>query len=237
MSNNNEPKGIHSFSAKLGGKEITIETGRYAEQAGGAVTVRMGDTMLLATATMSKSIREGIDFFPLSVDYEERLYAAGRIPGSFFRREGRPSEQAILTARVTDRPLRPLFPKDLRNEVQVIITALSHDQESQVDMLCIIGASAALTISDVPWEGPIGGVRIGMINGQLVANPTIPDMENSTLDLRVAGTKDAIIMVEAGASEIDEPTMINALRLARESIQDVIRVQEEMRAQLGKPKA
>jgi polyribonucleotide nucleotidyltransferase len=226
----------HRFTAKMGDKEIIIETGKFAEQAGGAVTVQMGDTVLLATATMSKTVRPGMDFFPLSVDYEERLYAAGRIPGSFFRREGRPSEQAILTARVTDRPLRPLFPKDLRNEVQVIITALSHDQESQVDMLCIIGASAALTISDVPWEGPIGGVRIGMINGQLVANPSIPEMENSTLDLRVAGTQDAIIMVEAGASEIDEPTMINALRLAHDSIQDVIRVQNEMRAQLGKPK-
>ncbi len=227
----------HRFTAKIGDKEIVIETGKFAEQAGGAVTVRMGDTLLLATATMSNTVRPGMDFFPLSVDYEERLYAAGRIPGSFFRREGRPTEQAILTARVTDRPLRPLFPKDMRNEVQIIVTALSHDQENPPDMLCIIGASAALTISNVPWDGPIAGVRIGMVNGQLVVNPNIPEMENSTLDLRVAGTKDAIIMVEAGASEIDEATMVNALRLAHDSMQEVIRVQEEMRAQIGKPKS
>src|SRR5882724_4207834 len=227
----------HHFTAKIGDKEIIIESGKFAEQAGGAVTVRMGDTLLLATATMSNSVRPGIDFFPLSVDYEEKLYAAGRIPGSFFRREGRPTEQAILTARVTDRPLRPLFPKDMRNEVQIIVTALSHDQENPPDMLCIIGASAALTISNVPWEGPIAGVRIGMVNGQLVVNPNIPEMENSTLDLRVAGTKDAIIMVEAGATEIDEATMVNALRLAHDSMQEVIRVQQEMQAQIGKPKS
>ncbi|MEP7285087.1 MAG: polyribonucleotide nucleotidyltransferase [Chloroflexota bacterium] len=225
------------FTARLGNEDIIIETGKYAEQAGGAVTVRLGDTLLLATATMSSTVRPGIDFFPLSVEYEERLYAAGRIPGSFFRREGRPSEQAILTARVTDRPLRPLFAGDMRNEVQVIVTALSHDQEHQTDMLCIIGASAALTVSNIPWNGPIGGVRIGLINGELVVNPTIPNMENSTLDLRVAASKDAIIMVEAGAVEVDEATMVRALRLAQESVQDVIRIQEEMRAELGKPKS
>jgi polyribonucleotide nucleotidyltransferase len=227
----------HRFTARLGNKDVIIETGKLAEQAGGAVTVRMGDTVVLATATMSNAVREGIDFFPLSVDYEERLYAAGRIPGSFFRREGRPAEQAILTARVTDRPIRPLFPKDLRNEVQVIITALSHDQEHAVDMLCIIGASAALTISNIPWEGPIGGVRVGLINGEIAINPTIPEMENSRLDLRVAGTKDAIIMVECGAEEVDEATMVKALRAGHEAIQDVIRIQEEMRAQVGKPKS
>ena len=188
----------YRFTAKLGNKDVVIETGKLAEQAGGAVTVRMGDTVILATATMSTVVREGIDFFPLSVEYEERLYAAGRIPGSFFRREGRPAEQAILTARVTDRPIRPLFPSDLRNEVQLIITAWSHDQENAVDMLSIIGASAALTISNIPWDGPIAGVRVGLINGQLVVNPTIPEMENSQLDLRIAGTKDAIIMVECG---------------------------------------
>src|SRR5260221_11080192 len=159
MSNDGQNT-IHPLTAKLGGKEVIIETGRFAEQAGGAVTVRMGDTILLATATMSRYVREGMDFFPLSVDYEERLYAAGRIPGSFFRREGRPAEQAILTSRVTDRSLRPLFPHDMRNDVQVIVTAFSHDQEHQVDMLCIIGASAALSISNIPWEGPIAGVRI-----------------------------------------------------------------------------
>ncbi len=231
-------KGVSQrFTAKIGNQEIIIETGKLAEQAGGAVTVRMGDTLLLATATMSNNIRPGMDFFPLSVDYEERMYAAGRIPGSFFRREGRPTEQAILTSRVTDRSLRPLFPHDMRNDVQVIVTAFSHDQEHQVDMLCIIGASAALSISNIPWDGPIAGVRIGMINNELVVNPTIPEMENSLLDLRVAGTKDAVIMVEAGATEVDEATMVKALRLAHDSMQDVIRIQSEMREKLGKTKS
>jgi len=227
----------YRFSANVGPKEVIIETGRLAEQAGGAVTVRMGDTMLLATATMSARPREGVDFFPLSVDYEERLYAAGRIPGSFFRREGRPSESAILIARVTDRPLRPLFPKDLRNEVQVILTALSHDQENHIDMLCIIGASAALMISDVPFEGPVGACRVGLIDGELVINPTIPEMENSLLDLRMAGTADAIIMVECGAHEVDEATMVRALQAGHAAMQDIIAVQNAMRRQIGKPKA
>jgi polyribonucleotide nucleotidyltransferase len=227
----------HRFTARIGNKDVIIEAGKFAEQAGGAVTVRMGDTVVLATATMSNTIRSGIDFFPLSVDYEERLYAAGRIPGSFFRREGRPAERAILTARITDRPIRPLFPKDLRNEVQVIITALSHDQEHPVDMLSVIGASAALMISNIPWEGPIGGVRVGLVNGEIVVNPTIPEMENSQLDLRLAGTKDAIIMVECGAEEVDEATMVRAMRTGHEAMQDVVRVQEEMRTQIGKLKA
>ncbi|NLX10667.1 MAG: polyribonucleotide nucleotidyltransferase [Chloroflexi bacterium] len=224
------------FRATIGSREVLIETGKLAEQAGAAVTLRMGDTLVFATATMSAHPREGIDFFPLSVDYEERLYAAGRIPGSFMRREGRPSEASILIARVTDRPLRPLFPKDLRNEVQVIITPLSHDQENHADILSIVAASAALTISDVPWDGPIGACRVGLIDGEFVANPTIPEMENSQLDLRMAGTADAIIMVEAGANEVDEETMIRALRFGHDSMQDVIRVQQQMREQVGRPK-
>ena len=224
------------FVAMVGGKEIILETGKLAEQAGGAVTVRLGDTVVFATATMSATARQGVDFFPLSVDYEEKLYAAGRIPGSFMRREGRPSEASILIARVTDRPLRPLFPKDLRNEVQVIVTPLSHDQENHADILSIIAASAALHISDVPWDGPIGAVRVGLIEGEFVLNPTIPEMENSLLDLRMAGTKDAIIMVEAGANEVNEETMVRALRFGHEAMGDLIAVQEQMRAQLGKPK-
>ncbi len=228
---------IHRFSAMVGSKEVIIETGRFAEQAGGAVTVRMGDTMVLATATMSKQPREGVDFFPLSVDYEERMYAAGRIPGSFFRREGRPSESAILISRVTDRPLRPLFPKDLFNEVQVIVTALSHDQENHADMLSIIGASAALMISDIPFDGPVGACRVGLIDGQLVGNATISEMENSVLDLRVAGTAEAINMVEASANEVDEETMLRALEFGHQAIQGIIAVQREMAAKLGKPKA
>ena len=226
----------HRFVARVGERDVILETGKLAEQAGGAVTARIGDTVVFATATMSNTPREGIDFFPLSVDYEERLYAAGRIPGSFMRREGRPSEASILIARVTDRPLRPLFPKDLRNEVQVIVTSLSHDQENHADMLSIIAASAALHISDVPWDGPIGAVRVALIDGEFVANPTIPEMDNSTLDLRMAGTADAIIMVEAGANEVDEETMVRALRFGHDAMQDLIRVQNEMREQLGKPK-
>ncbi len=236
MSNTQVMPANQRFTAMVGDKEFVLETGKLAEQAGGAVTVRLGDTVVFATATMSATPREGIDFFPLSVDYEEKLYAAGRIPGSFMRREGRPSEASILIARVTDRPLRPLFPKDLRNEVQVIVTPLSHDQENHADMLSIIAASAALHISDVPWGGPIGAVRVGLVDGELVLNPTIPEMENSQLDLRMAGTSEAIIMVEAGANEVDEETMIRALSFGHEAMQGLIAVQDQMREQMGKPK-
>ena len=224
------------FTAALGSEVITVETGKLAGQAGGAVTVRCGDTMLLATATMSRQMREGIDFFPLTVDFEERLYAAGRIPGSFFRREGRPTESAILTARLTDRPLRPLFPHDMRNDVQIVITPLSQDEEHYTDILSIIGASAALTISDVPFDGPVGAVRVGYIDGQIAINPTISQMKQSTLDVRLAGTADALLMVEASASEVSESTLLEALRAGYEAFQEVIRFQNDMRAALGKPK-
>ncbi|MEL6149761.1 MAG: polyribonucleotide nucleotidyltransferase [Chloroflexota bacterium] len=224
------------FTAKLGDDDIIIETGKLAEQAGGAVTVRHGDTIVFAAATMSKNPRD-IDFFPLSVDYEEKMYAAGRIPGGFLRREGRPGEGAVLIARVTDRTIRPLFPKNMRNEVQVVLNAFSHDQEHHIDVLCITAASAALAISDVPWAGPVAGVRIGMVDDELVVNPSISQMETSTLDLRVSGTGDAINMVECGAQEVDEDTMVRALALAHESIQGLIQVQNEMREQLGKEKS
>jgi len=224
------------FTAKLGDSIITLETGKLAQQAGGAVLARQGETVVLATATMSRDVRPGIDFFPLTVDFEERLYAAGRIPGSFFRREGRPTESAILTSRLIDRPLRPLFPHDMRNEVQIIVTALSQDPENQADILSIIAASAALMISDVPFDGPVGAVRVGYCDGQLIINPTVSQMADSLLDLRAAGTADALLMVEAGASEVDEATMLVALQRAQEAIQDVIRVQHEMRAAVGKPK-
>jgi len=232
--NNSMPQS-RSFSVTLGDKEFVFESGKLAEQAGGAVSLRVGDTLVFATATMSSSAREGIDFFPLSVDYEERLYAAGRIPGSFMRREGRPSEAAILIARVTDRPLRPLFPKDLRNEVQVIITPLSHDQENHADILSINAASAALTISDVPWNGPIGACRVGMIDGEFVINPTITQMEDSALDLRMAGTDEALIMVEAGASEVDEETMVRALSYGHEHLKQLVALQRRMAEEIGKP--
>jgi len=227
----------HVFKTVVGDKEIIIETGYFAWQANGAVIVRVGDTMILATATMAKEPREGIDFFPLSVDFEERLYAAGRIPGSFQRREGKPSENAILTARLVDRPLRPLFPKDLRNDVQIILTSLSADPEYHLDIPSIIAASAALTISDIPWFGPVGAVRVGYIDGQLVINPTVSQMERSQLDLRLAGTADAVIMVEAGANEIPEDLMVEAIRLGHEAMQPLIALQEEMRAAIGRPKA
>jgi polyribonucleotide nucleotidyltransferase len=226
----------YKSSATLGDEVVIIETGKLAQQAGGAVTVRYGDTVLLVTATMSRADREGISFFPLTVDFEERLYAAGRIPGSFFRREGRPTESATLTARLTDRPIRPLFPKDMRNDVQIIITPLSQDEEHQTDILSIIGASAALTISDVPFAGPVGAVRMGYVNGELVIAPPVSQLEHSMLDLRLAGTADALLMVEAGANEVGEDVMVEALRRGHEAIQDVIRTQNEMREAVGKPK-
>ncbi|MEZ4670490.1 MAG: polyribonucleotide nucleotidyltransferase [Anaerolineae bacterium] len=228
---------VHRFTAQYGDRTITLETGKLAEQAGGAVTVTDGETVVFATATMSKSARAGIDFFPLSVDFEEKMYAAGRIPGSFFRREGRPSEQAILSSRVVDRTLRPLFPDDMRNEVQVILTAFCHDQEHQPDMLGIIAASAALMISNIPWNGPVAGTRIGMLNGELVVNPTVSQMPKSALDLRLAGTADAINMVECGAAEVDEETMLRALKLAHDTLQPVIAVIKEMAAAIGKTKS
>jgi polyribonucleotide nucleotidyltransferase len=232
-----EPK---QFSTTFGGQTLTLETGKLAGLAGGAVSIRVGDTLLLATATMSREPRTGIDFFPLSVDYEERLYAAGRIPGSFFRREGRPSEGAILTSRLIDRPMRPLFPKDLRNDVQIIVTALSVDQVSQPDVLAIVAASAALSISDIPFgkpgfDGPVGAVRVGLINGEFVANPSYPQMADSTLDLRLAGTRDAIVMVECGAEEVPEDVMVKALQFGHQVIQPLIDLQEQMVREVGKP--
>lgn len=228
---------VHQFTTQVAGEELTIEIGRYAEQAGGAVTLRVGDTVVFATATMSDTARNDVDFFPLSVDYEEKLYAAGRIPGSFYRREGKPSDSAILISRVVDRTLRPLFPDDMRNEVQVILMALSHDQEHQVDMLGIIAASCAILISNIVWHGPVAGVRIGLIDGKLIVNPTHSQMESSKLDLRVSGTADALNMVECGAMEVDEDTMIQALELAHSVIRPLCEFQESIRAQVGKEKS
>jgi polyribonucleotide nucleotidyltransferase len=235
MNNNNS--GARSYSVDIDGEMITIETGKLAGQANGAVTIRHGDTLVLATATMSPGPREGADFFPLTVDFEERLYAAGKIPGSFFKREGKPSEAAILLCRLTDRPLRPLFPKGFRNDVQIVVTALSADQEHYIDILSIVAASAALTISDIPFGGPIGAVRVGYIEGAFVFNPTASEMDHSLLDLRLAGTRDAIIMVEAGASEVTEDLMQEALEAGHRAFQPLIELQEKMRAEIGKPKA
>jgi polyribonucleotide nucleotidyltransferase len=225
-----------SYVVQIGDKPLTIETGELAMQAGGAVVVKLGDSVVLCTATASHKPREGIDFFPLTVDFEERLYAAGRIPGSFFRREGRPSEAAILTSRLIDRPLRPLFPKDYRNDVQIIATALSSDSQNYLDIPAIIGASTALMISDIPFEGPVGACRVGLIEDEFVINPTAEQMEQSTLDLRMAGTEDAILMVEAGASEVHEEVILQALQAGHEAMQPVIALQKQMREEVGKPK-
>ena len=225
-----------TFKLELDGNEISISTGRLAMQAGGAVTVRQGDTVLMATATMSSETRPGINFFPLRVDYEERLYAGGRIPGSFFRREGRPSEAATLIARLVDRSIRPLFPKDLRNDVQVIIYALSSDSETQLDLLAILGASSALTISDVPFDGPVGAVRVSRENGNFVFNPTYQVTEHSNLDLRLAGTNDALLMVESGSDEVDEEVIVQAIKEGHSAIRPLVDLQEEMRGAVGKEK-
>lgn len=229
-------EGAQVYNTTLGDKELSIETGILAQQAGGAVTVRCGDTVILATATMDRGVRPGINFFPLTVDFEEKLYAAGRIPGNLFRREGRPSEQAILLCRLVDRPLRPLFPKGMRNEVQVILTALSSDNEHLIDPLAIIGASAALAISDIPWSGPVGAASVAYVDGEMIVNPTASDMELSTLGLQVAGTADNILMVEAGADELPEEIMLDGLRLAYEAMQPAIQTIEQMQADLGKEK-
>ncbi|MBV6403206.1 MAG: Polyribonucleotide nucleotidyltransferase [Anaerolineales bacterium] len=223
------------YSTTLGKHTVTFETGKLAGQAGGAVTFGTPESIVFAAATMG-DVREGIDFFPLSVEYEERLYAGGRIPGSFFRREGRPGTEAILVARLTDRPLRPLFQDGMRNEVQVAMFSLSSDGVNPLDVLAINAASAAIMISDIPWGGPVGAVRVGRVNGEFVINPTYAEMETSDLDLRIAGTKDAILMVECGAIEIPEDVMVAALELGHKSIQPLIELQLKMQAELGKPK-
>lgn len=228
----------HRFSAMLGDKEVIIETGKLAGLADGAVIARMGDSMVLATAVASKEPREGIEFFPLTVDFEERLYAAGRIPGSYFRREGRPTETAILLSRLVDRALRPLFPDGYRNDVQIIVTALSSDGEHPLDTLAAVGASAALTISSIPFLGPIANVHVGLSpDGKILINPTRSELQTSRMDLRVSGTQDSINMVECAANEVDEETMLQALQLAHEAIQPLIQLQQRMREEVGKPKA
>ena len=227
---------ISNFEIEVGARTLKFEVGRIANLAGGAVTLRYGDTMMLVTACGSKRPRPGADFFPLTVDYEEKMYARGKIPGSFFKREGRPSSEAILMARITDRPIRPLFPKGYRNEVQIIASALSVDMENPIDVLGIVGASAALTISDIPYDDPIGACRIGLIDDELVVNPTYAEQEESLLDLIVAGTADAIMMVEAGSKEVSEEVIVEALRLAQEVNGEIVELIREMQAKVGKKK-
>jgi polyribonucleotide nucleotidyltransferase len=220
-------------NVEVAGRRLSIETGRVAEQANGAVIIRQGDSVVLCTAVMAKEPREGIDFFPLTCDYEEKLYAAGKIPGAFMRREGRPSEQAILASRLTDRPLRPLFPDGFRLDVQVISTVLSVDQENDPTILSINGASTALVISDIPFQGPVGAVRMGYLNGQVVVNPPMSQMGDSELDLVVAGTADAILMVEAGAKGVTEQVVVDALAAAHDAIKQICTAQLELQHQIG----
>lgn len=219
----------------VGRSAISFETGKLAQKANGSVVVSSGDNVLLVTATMAKP-REGIDFFPLTIDVEERLYARGKIPGSFFRREGRPSTFSILIARLTDRPIRPLFPKGFRNEVQIIITPLSTDMETPYDTLAVTGASAALGVSDIPFDGPISCTRMGYVDGEFVINPSYEELESSLLDLIVAGSKSGVVMMEAGANEVTEDIVIEAIELAQEANLQVIDLQEQLASEAGKPK-
>src|SRR5881296_2389905 len=228
---------LATVGVTVGEQEVTFETGKLAKQADGAVVVRSGETMVLATAQGRMEAREGADFFPLTVDVEERMYAAGKIPGGFFKREGRPTERAILTARMIDRPIRPLWPKGYKNETQVICTVLSADLVTAHDILCINGASAALMISPLPFLGPVGAVRVGLIDGELVLNPTLPEVEEQTeLDLIVVGTQEGLTMVEAGANEVPEDKLLEALDLAHEEIKKLCEAQLDLQREAGKPK-
>jgi len=217
------------FEREIAGRKLSIQVGKLAQQANGAATVRYGNTIVLVTACLSPEPREGVNFLPLTVDYEERLYAAGKIPGSFIRREGRPTEEATITSRLIDRSLRPLLPKGFYHDVQVVATVLSVDQENDPDICALVGASAALTLSDIPFSGPISAIHVGYIDDTLVVNPTLPQMENSLLDLLVASNKEDVVMVEANAREISEEILVEAIKLGHEANQEVIRLQEELK--------
>lgn len=224
-----QQKKILTKEINIGGRNMILETGRVAKQAGGAVLVRYGDTVVMVTATMAKRAREGIDFFPLTVDYEERLYAVGKIPGGFIKREGRPSEKATLTSRLIDRPIRPLFPKSMRNEVQVIAVVMSVDQDNSPEMAAMVGASAALHLSEIPFNGPIGGVTVGLVDDKFVINPDVKEAEKSDIHLVVAGTKDAVMMVEAGAKEVPEEKMLEGIIFGHEIIKEIVKSIEDFR--------
>ncbi|MBM7623470.1 polyribonucleotide nucleotidyltransferase [Sporohalobacter salinus] len=224
------------WKMELGDRELTLETGKLAQQANGSVLVRYGETVILVTATMSEP-RSGINYFPLMINYEERLYSVGKIPGGFIKREGKPSEAATLASRLIDRPLRPLFPEGLRHDVQIVATVLSVDNDNSPEVAAMIGASAALAISDIPFEGPIGGVNVGLVDEELVINPTVEQQEDSCLDLIVAGNKDGVMMVESAADEVTEAKMIEAIEYGQKALQGIIELQEEMVAEIGKEKA
>ena len=227
---------MQNFTYEWGGRPLTIETGKIAKQANGAVLVRYGDTAVVVAVTGTKTPREGVDFFPLTVDFEEKMYAVGKIPGGFIKREGRPAETAILTSRLIDRPIRPMFPDGYHNDVQIVATAVSVDPNNAPDMPAMLGASCALAISDIPFNGPIAGVRVGQIDGKFIINPTVEQAAISTLNLAVAGTKDAILMIEAGAKEVSEETMLDAIFFGHEEIKKLVEFQEKIVAAVGKPK-
>ena len=224
-----------TYDMDFNGISLSLETGELAQFANGSVLVRYGDTVVLTTVTASQEAREGIDFFPLSVDYEEKMYSVGKIPGGFLRREGRPTENAMLTARSIDRPIRPLFPADLRRDVVVNNLVLSVDHDCSPQVAALIGTSAAIAISDIPWNGPVAGVQVGIVDGEIIVNPTLEEREDSELDLFLAGTNDKICMIEAGADEVPEDTMLKRSRGHR-VIQDVCRMINSMCDEIGKPK-
>lgn len=225
------------FKTTIGGKEVIVETGAYCSQANGSCIVRCGDTAVMVNATMSKTPREGMDYFPLGVDFEEKMYAVGKIPGGFKKREGRPSDKAILTSRLIDRPIRPLFPKGFYNDVTVIATVLSVDTNIPPEVWGMVGSSIALSISDIPFAGPTGSVVVGLVDGQYVINPDSEQREKSRLHLSLSGTKDAIMMVEAGASVITEQEMLGAIMFGHEEIKKIVAFIESIQAEIGKPKA
>ncbi|MBR6710458.1 MAG: polyribonucleotide nucleotidyltransferase, partial [Selenomonadaceae bacterium] len=227
---------MQSFEMQLGGRTLTIENGKMAKQANGAVLVRYGDTVVLVAATASAEPREGVDFFPLTVDYEEKMYAAGKIPGGFIKREGRPAESAILCSRLIDRPIRPLFPEGFRNDVQIIATVLSVDQDNPPEIAAMIGASCALCVSDIPFMGPIAGVRVGRVDGEFVINPTEEQRAKSDLNLTVAGSHDAVMMVEAGANELPEEVILESILFGHQEIRRIVEFQNEIAKACGKKK-
>src|SRR5215475_8237139 len=231
-----KPEPTHATVELSGGKTLSFETGKLAKQAHGAAVVRIGDNVVLATAVANPEPREGVDFFPLTVDYREYTYAGGRIPGGFIKREGRPSEREILTSRQIDRPVRPLFPEGFRCETQVIAFVLSADTENDPDVAGINGASAALTISDIPFQGPIGAVRVGLVNGQFIVNPTYSEMRDSLLNIMVVGTAEGIVMIESGAKEVKEETVVDAIEFGHAEIKKICAAINDLRAKVGKKK-
>ncbi len=237
MEEEGEGNGYKVFSTELAGRPLSIEFGKYAQQANGSAFVRYGDTVVMVNATMSEKAREGVDFFPLSVDFEEKQYSVGKIPGGFIKREGRPTEKATLTCRLIDRPLRPLFPKGMRNDVQVVATCLSVDKDIPPEIPAMIGSSAALSVSDIPWGGPTGTVVVGCIDGEFVINPTEEQRQKSSMHLTVSGTADAVLMVEAGANEVSEETMLSAILYGHEEIKKIVAFIEQIKAEIGKEKA